>query len=68
MKRENIIGFRVSEDLRRILDKISQEMGLTVSEYMRKLVLDDLERRSIITTKIDLIKEEIRNGTKKMPL
>ena len=48
-----IIAFRASEDIERLIKEVAKELGITTSEYLRKLVIEDLERRSIITEKIN---------------
>lgn len=53
---------RVTPEEREIIDKIAEAMNMKISEFIRYLIIKELEKRSIITTKIDLIKEEIRNG------
>lgn len=53
---------RVSENERQIVEKIADAMNMTISEFIRYLIIKELEKRSIIATKIDLIKEDIRNG------
>ena len=59
---------RVTPEEREIIEKIAAAMNMRISEFIRYLIIKELEKRSIITTKIDLIKEEIKNGTKKMPV
>ena len=55
-----MVWARVTEEERRIIDKLADAMHMTISEFVRYTILQELERRSLITTKIELIKEEIR--------
>ena len=54
---------RVSEDERRIIEKLAAAMNMNISEFIRYLILKELEKRSIITTKIEILKKELKaNG------
>jgi len=60
VKRYIIIGFRVEESLKELIDKIARVQGITVSEYLRKLVIEDLDKRNIFTSRLkeEMIKSE----------
>ena len=59
---KQIVWAWVDSEMKDIARKVAKAQGVSLSEYVRNLIIKDLERRSIITTKIDMIKEEIRNG------
>ena len=60
--KEYVLGTRLTEAIQNLVLEIASIQGLKPSEYMRNLILEDLERRSLITTKIENLKEEIRNS------
>ena len=59
---KQIVWAWVDSEMKDIARKVAKAQGVSLSEYVRNLIIKDLERRSIITTKIDMIKEEIRNS------
>ena len=59
---KQIVWAWVDSEMKDIARKVAKAQGVSLSEYVRNLIIKDLERRSIITTKIDLIKQEIRNS------
>jgi len=42
----NMIWARVGSDIRKIVEELADERGISLSEYLRELVLKDLENRS----------------------
>ena len=48
----------VDTDVKLLVEKLAKAKGVTISEYVRNLVLEDLDRRSIFTT---LVKETLKN-------
>jgi len=62
MGKDVLTATHLSRDIRRLVDEVAKAQGLTVSEYLRRLIIDDLERRSLISSRIEKIKEEIKNG------
>ncbi|RLG60306.1 hypothetical protein DRN87_04385 [Candidatus Geothermarchaeota archaeon] len=51
---------RVTPEEKAIIEKLAKAMNMKISEFIRYLIIQELERRSIITTKIEKLKEEIR--------
>jgi hypothetical protein len=47
-----MVWARVSEDVRNLVDKLAESQGISISEYVRQLVIADLDGRSIFTTKL----------------
>lgn len=43
--KEALISTRVTERIGRIIDKIAEEEGLTVSEWIRNLIIRELKAR-----------------------
>ena len=41
---------RVNVEIKEIVEKLARTKGITISEYIRNLVLEDLDKRSIFTT------------------
>jgi len=59
-KRKNVMVWCwVDSEIRRLVEEIAESMGISISEYVRRLVLSDLDRRSVFTTKL---KEAVKNG------
>ena len=52
MTNKILTATNLSKEIRDIVEKIAKTQGITVSEYLRKLVIDDLEKRNIITSKV----------------
>lgn len=50
----------VRADIRDLVEKVAEAMGISLSEYLRQLILADLDRRSLLT---EAIKEAMSNGT-----
>ncbi len=60
-KTENILVW-VTPEIKQLVEKISEAQGITVSEYIRNLVVTDLDKRTFFTTQV---KENLaRNGGK----
>jgi len=55
-----ILTLRIDGWVKNVIKRVAEELGLTPSEYIRRLIYEDLDRRSILTTRIQRIKEEIR--------
>ncbi|MEM0253241.1 MAG: ribbon-helix-helix protein, CopG family [Candidatus Bathyarchaeia archaeon] len=60
--RAKMLGTRVTSDIHAILEQLAQAQGLTISEYLRQLILKELERLSFVSTRIQQVKETIQNG------
>jgi len=62
--KDAIIATRLTTEISKIANEVASAQGLNSSEYLRKLIIEDLEKRSLISTRLECLKEEIRNGTK----
>ena len=55
------VSTKLTPHIRDLLQKVCEAQGLSESEYLRQLVVQELTRLSLISTHIEKIKEEIRN-------
>ena len=51
---------RVDEDIKKTVKRLADYQGISISEYVRQLIITDLDRRSVFTSKL---KEKIRNDS-----
>jgi len=61
MSKSELVWGRVSSEEKILVKKVAEALGLSLSDYIRYLILKDLEARNIFNTKIEKLKEEIRN-------
>ncbi|MEM3697411.1 MAG: hypothetical protein QXZ02_03040 [Candidatus Bathyarchaeia archaeon] len=52
---------KVDAHIRKLVEALARSQGLTISEYVRRLVIEDLDKRSVFTAKL---KEVARNHDK----
>jgi len=63
MSKKNVMVWAwVDEDIRKLVERISESKGISISEYVRQLVIEDLDRRSVFTT---MLKASIGNAAEK---
>ena len=62
MVKDKVLFTRVTEEQAELFEKLADTQGISISEYLRSLIIQELRKFSLITTKIDLIKEEIRKS------
>jgi glycerol-3-phosphate responsive antiterminator len=62
--KESVLATRVTLEIEKLVGEVAIVQGLNSSEYLRKLILEDLEKRSLISTRLERLKEGIRNGTR----
>jgi antitoxin component of RelBE/YafQ-DinJ toxin-antitoxin module len=55
-KKSSYLWTRVDGNIRKLVEELAKSMGLTTSEYIRRLIIEDLDKRSIFTT---LLKRDI---------
>ena len=58
---KEIVWAWIDRDMKRFVKEIAEAHGISLSEYVRSLIIQDLEKRGFITVKIEKLKEEIRN-------
>jgi len=54
------VGTKVTPHIRELLQKVCEIQGLSESEFLRQLIIQELTRLSLITTQIEKIKEEMK--------
>jgi hypothetical protein len=54
--KDSLLQTKVTKQISDIVEKIATEQGIKPSEYVRNLIIQDIDRRTIITT---AVKEEI---------
>lgn len=47
MKKDSIIIARISRNLKEIISQVSAKNGLTLSAYLHRLIMKDLEEKNI---------------------
>ncbi len=52
-----IIGTRVSKEIRKTIDRLAMTKGISISEYVRQLIISDLDKRSVFTTKLKTLQD-----------
>ena len=57
--KEIVLATRVTSEIQRTVENVATVLGLKPSEYLRRLILDDLEKRSITTTQMEQMKKEL---------
>ena len=60
--KEAVLATRLTVEIQKLVEQLAQIQGLTPSEYLRNLILEDLEKRSLISAKIDNLKETLKNN------
>lgn len=53
------LGCRVTPEIYDIFQRIAQAQGITAGEYLRQLILNELARLSILSSRISKIKEVV---------
>jgi len=51
-KKSVMVWAWVDRDIRKLVEKIAESKGISISEYVRQLVIEDLDKRSVFTTKL----------------
>jgi len=57
--KESVLATRVTTDIQNAVENVAAILGLKPAEYLRRLILDDLEKRSITTNQIEKMKERM---------
>jgi Arc/MetJ-type ribon-helix-helix transcriptional regulator len=52
-----IIGTRVSREVRETIERLAKTKGISISEYVRQLIILDLDNRSVFTTKLKTLQD-----------
>lgn len=59
-QKQAMLWCRVDVRVKELVEKLAKTQGVTISEYMRQLVIEDLDKRSVFTTRLK--KEVISAG------
>jgi len=51
-----LVGAWVAPDVKKLIKKMADVQGTSISEYVRQLIIEDLDKRTFFT---DKVKEEI---------
>ena len=51
-KKAETLSTAVTPKVAELVRELAEEMGITVSEYLRRLILDDLDRRTVFTGRL----------------
>jgi antitoxin component of RelBE/YafQ-DinJ toxin-antitoxin module len=67
MAQKTMLWARVDKEIRDLVEKLAKAKGISISEYVRGLILEDLDERTVFT---DAIKQssklqKISNGVKR---
>jgi len=47
-----LVWATVEPDIKRLVEKLANSKGISLSEYVRQLILTDLDSRSVFTSKL----------------
>ena len=47
-----MVGARIDPFVKELAEKIADSQGISLSEYIRKLIVEDLDKRTFFTTKV----------------
>jgi len=62
MSQKTILWARVDVDVRNLVERLAKAKGISLSEYVRSLILEDLDRREAFTTVLKEIEEPREKG------
>jgi len=57
MKKKVLIWSRVDANIKQILEELADTRGISLSEYIRQLILEDLDKRSILPKGKEIMKD-----------
>jgi predicted Fe-S protein YdhL (DUF1289 family) len=60
-RRESFVWARITPEERELVEKLSDTLGLSVAEFLRYLILQELERRSLLDAKLEKIRGELES-------
>ena len=55
-----IIWSRVSPEVQRTMIELAESQGITISEYVRQLIIKDLDERSVFTSQLKQARDRNR--------
>jgi len=48
-RKREVVFATVSPEVKEAVERVAQAMGISLSEYVRRLILEDLDKRSFFT-------------------
>lgn len=45
-----LLWARVESNIKQLIEKLAEIQGITISEYVRQLIIQDLDKRSVFTS------------------
>lgn len=60
MPKKVLIWSRVDAKVKALVERLAFSKGISISEYLRQLVLEDLDKRAVFTT---ILKEDLSHET-----
>ncbi len=57
LSNKELVWSRIGSEIKNLVEKLAGSKGVSLSEYIRELILEDLDHRSIFTTRL---KEQTR--------
>jgi len=64
-RRDSFVWARVSPEERELLEELAKALGLSVAELVRFAILQELDKRSLLTARIQKLKEEFETNKSK---
>ena len=64
-RRESFVWARVTPEERKLLEELAKALGLSVAELVRFAILQELDKRSLLTARIQKLKEEFETNKSK---
>ena len=61
-KKTSLVWGRVTEEERKLIDQLCKIMHCNVSEFVRYVILQELERRGLVSAQIEKLKEAIKSN------
>ena len=56
---KELVGGWIEPEVKRLVEKLAEIKGISLSEYVRSLILEDLNKRTVFTDALK--KEEVMN-------
>jgi len=53
-----VVNFRLKPEVKELVKQMAKAQGVSISEYLRKLVINDLDQRNVFTTEL---KQKLRS-------
>ena len=47
-----VVNFRLKTEIKKLVKQMANAQGVSISEYLRKLVINDLDQRNVFTDEL----------------